>query len=390
MSFSRSRMPLLMMAALLATSACRGAGGLPPASEAGSAPSAFGANSAVVPADNTSILKRLTKDVVIGSTVDKDNGDKGPRALSITPYANGVLKKGQLLVCNFEDKGGNVGAGTTLEALDPKAGSKPTRFYQDSAIEGCDGDAIAPSDDVYAAGLKSGTVAEFSIPYSGTKYKVSKKYGSPIAAPLADSVEPVVKMYQGDFVFVGDGKTGSLDIFSANPPYGHTLLQGVTGFAVNPKASPGHRLGPSGIQYSDAGKIDTAYVVDGVTNTVVAVTKIGNVLVKDEIVVKAGGKTFDCKKKKYTCAHLVHAGKPLDAPLASALLPNGNLIVANTEGTANMLVELTPAGKILDTKVVDKSKNQGVFGLVAGGTSDSNTVLFYTDTNDNSVHELEH
>jgi len=30
-----------------------------------------------------------------------------------------------------------------------------------------------------------------------------------------------------------------------------------------------------------------------------------------------------------------------------------------------------------------------VFGLVASGSSDSNTVLFYTDTKDNSVHELE-
>jgi hypothetical protein len=388
MSFSRSRMPLLMVATLFAASACHGSAGLPPgAPQAGSAPSAFGADSAVLPADNTSILKKLTKDVLIGSTVDSGNGDKGPRALSIVAEGNSILKKGQLLVCNFEDKAGAVGNGTTLELLDPKAGSKPKRFYQDSALEGCDGDAIAPSDAVYVAGLMSHEVAELAIPYSATKYKLTKKYGSPIESPLNDSVEPVSKMYQGDYVFVGDSKTGSLDIFSASN-YGHKLLQGVTGFAVNSKA-PGHRLGPSGEQYTDAGKVDTAYVVDGVTNTVVAVSGIAKLLEKDEIIVKSGGKTFDCKEKKYTCAHLVYAGKPLDGPLASALLPNGNLIVANTTGTANMLVELTPAGKVLDTKVIDKSKSQGVFGLVAAGSSDSNTVLFYTDMNDNSVHELE-
>ena len=53
------------------------------------------------------------------------------------------------------------------------------------------------------------------------------------------------------------------------------------------------------------------------------------------------------------------------------------------------LVEMTPTGKVLDTKVVDKSTTQGIFGLHAIGTSDSNTALYYTDTNDNSLHELE-
>jgi hypothetical protein len=387
MSFSRSRMPLLMMSTLFAASACHGSAGLPPgAPQTDGAPAAFGTrNSALAPADTTSILKKLTKDVLIGSTVDSDNGDKGPRAISIVPYPNGVFKKGQLLVCNFEDKTGGVGNGTTLELLDAKAGSKASRFYQSSELEGCDGDAISPGDAVFAAGLMSHKVVELAVPYSRTKYKLIKKFGSPIESPLGDSVQPGAHGYAADYVFVGDSKTGSLDIFSAND-YGHPLLQGVTGFAVNSKA-PGHRLGPSGLQYTSKG--DTAYVVDGVTNTIVAVTSVGKLLLKDEIVVKSGGKTFECKHKADTCAHLILAGKPLDGPLASALLPNGNLIVANTEGTANMLVELTPAGKVLDTKVVDKSSTQGVYGLVAGGTNDSNTVLFYTDMNDNSVHELE-
>jgi hypothetical protein len=387
MSFSRSRMPLLIIATLFAASACHGSAGLPPgASQAdGGVPASGAANSALEPADSTSILKKLTKDIVIGSTVDPSNGDKGPRAISITPFGNGVLKKGQLLVCNFEDKGGTVGNGTTIEALDAKAGSKPTRFFQSSDLEGCDGDAFSPNDSVYAAGLMSHEVVELAIPsYKGTKYKLIKTYRSPIESPLNDTIELAVHSYAADYVFVGDSKTGSLDIFSANS-YGHPMLQGVTGFAVNSKA-PGHRLGPSGLQY--VGKGDTVYVVDGASDTIVAVTSIAKLLEKDEIVVKAGGKTFDCKHKADTCAHLVHAGKPLDGPLASALLPNGNLIVANTKGTANMLVELTPAGKVLDTKVVDKGA-QGVYGLVAGGTDDSNTVLFYTDMNDNSVHELE-
>jgi hypothetical protein len=74
--------------------------------------------------------------------------------------------------------------------------------------------------------------------------------------------------------------------------------------------------------------------------------------------------------------------------VASALLPNGNLIVANTRG-GNKLVELTPTGKILDTKTIDTSSTAHIFGLLATGTSDSDTVLFYTDTQTNTLQELE-
>jgi hypothetical protein len=355
------------------------------APQAGGAP-AVDAGHAVVPADTTSILKKLTKNVIIGSTVDPSNGDMGPRAVTVVPQpGNGVLKGGQLVVCNFENKAGTQGDGTTLEVLDAKTGSTPTRFYQGSAIEGCDGSAISPGDAVYAPGLTSGKVAELAVPYGKSNYKLIKSYGSPIASPLGDGIELASHMYSADYVFVGDSKSGTLDIFSAND-YGHPLLQAVSGFAVS-QGSPGTRLGPSGMQYVSKG--DTVYVVDGVTNTIIAVTSVGKLLEKNEIVVKSGGKTFDCKHKADTCAHLVLAGAPLDAPLASALLPNGNLVVANTQGTANTLVELTPAGKVLDTKVVDTSGKQGVFGLAAAGTSDANTVLYFTDTNDNDVHELE-
>jgi hypothetical protein len=39
--------------------------------------------------------------------------------------------------------------------------------------------------------------------------------------------------------------------------------------------------------------------------------------------------------------------------------------------------------------VVDTSKTAGIFGVRASGTNDTNTVVYYTDTNDNSLHELE-
>jgi hypothetical protein len=169
------------------------------------------------------------------------------------------------------------------------------------------------------------------------------------------------------------------------------VTQVISGFATN-KGSGWSLLGPSGIQYNSqrTGSLcnDTLYIVDGVDNTIVAVSNASNLLGKDEIVVQPGGKTFKCADPKHTCATLVYSGAPLNAPVASALLPNGNLIVANTQG-GNKLVELTPTGKILDTKSIDKSKVAHVFGLLATGTNDSNTALFYTDTKTNTLQELE-
>ena len=39
---------------------------------------------------------------------------------------------------------------------------------------------------------------------------------------------------------------------------------------------------------------DTLYIVDGVDNTIVAVSNASNLLEKDEIVVQPGGKKFKC------------------------------------------------------------------------------------------------
>jgi hypothetical protein len=376
-----NRVLMLTAGALLATSACGGNATVP--SGVVSAPVA----SSIVPNDTTSILKKLTKDVEIGSTIDPKNGDMGPRAISLVP-GNFGLKKGQLLVCNFDDSTGTAGNGTTIEVLDPAPSSKPVTFTQNTKIEGCDGDAITAGNDVYGAGLVSGIVSEFT--QTG---KFKKSYGSPIEVPFADADAFCGEAYAPEDLYIGDSKTGSLiklafPISSSGHPQ---VIQVMTGFGVN-TGSGWSVLGPSGMQYDSKkhGSLcnDTLYIVDGVDNTIIAVSNASSLLEKNEIVVQPGGKTFKCAHPKSTCATLVYSGSPLNGPVASALLPNGNLIVANTLG-GNKLVELTPAGQVLATKTIDKSKTAHIFGLLATGTSDSNTALFYTDTQTNTLQELE-
>jgi hypothetical protein len=391
MSTFNNRARLVIGSLLFATSACRGNAALPVGPPY--SPQAFASEvGGVAPTDTTSILKKLTKDVEIGSTVDSKNGDTGPRAISLVSSTFG-LKKGQLVVCNFDDSKGDVGKGSTMEVFDPTPNSKPRTFTQNSKIEGCDGSAVDSANQVFSTGMTSGIATEFN---QAGKYQAT--YGSPIEQPLNDEYASCGLAYATAHVYIGDGKTGAVVQLAFTPVGGKiTESQTVEGFAVN-KGTGWSALGPSGFQYNPARThnnkvcIDTLYIADGANNTIVAVVNASQLLTKNEIVVEHGGKTFKCKAPKSEqfrpCAKLVYSGSPLNAPVAQAILPNGNLIVANTKG-GNTLVELTPTGKILDTKTIDTSKTAEIFGLLAEGTDDSNTVLYYTDTKTNTLQELE-
>lgn len=376
--FSKERAASLLLGALLVTAGCGGNGTIPGSPGTGGASQLSLARGGVdSPADTTSILKKLTKDVVIGTTVDPKNGDTGPHSLEIVG-ANYGLKKGQLVTCNFADSSGSPGNGTTIEVLNPTVGSKPSTFATNAKVKGCDGNAITSGNGVYACGLTSGVCASFN---QTGKYK--KTYGSPIVKPFADGDIFNPQAYAAEYIMVGDAKTGGVVSFAVGAYGNPKKTQVISGFGTS--GSGWNTLGPSGFQYDT--KKDVMYIVDGNTNTIVSVSHPGNLLVKNEIVVQPGGKTFKCAHPKDSCAKLVLAGSPLNGPVALALLPNGNLIAANTKD--NKLVELTPAGQVLATKVADQGGSPAVLGLAATGKNDTNTTLFYTDVNDNSVHQLQ-
>lgn len=374
MSFTTNRTALLAVTALLATSAC-GGGAVPSGALSAGNPSTQVSGASVRPADSTSILNKLTKDVVIGSTVDPKNGDTGSYALSIAPVNYG-LKKGQLLVCDFEDSSGTAGNGESVEVLDNKAGSTPKTFAQTADIKGCDGDAVTSGNQVYVTGYASNLLVGFN-----QKGKEGKKY--PITAPFANGDAAPGGLYTPEYIFNADSAGDIISLSLGAYGTGKTL-QVATGFATNGK-SGWSGLGASGVTYN--GKSDSLYIVDGVDNTLVEFTHASNLLEKNEIVVEKGGKTFKCLHKSTTCGKLIYAGSALNAPKAATILPNGNFIIANTGD--NNLVEISAAGQVLATKAMDTGKSPGIFGLAAYGTSDSNTVLYFTDTNGNNVQELE-
>jgi hypothetical protein len=102
------------------------------------------------------------------------------------------------------------------------------------------------------------------------------------------------------------------------------------------------------------------------------------------------GLTYD-RKGDVPHARLVFSGSPLNGPISMALLPNDNLAIGNTGNASgtNLMVAITPAGKLLATRNVDKGAAGALFGIVAGGTTDSDTKIYFNDDNDNDLQVLE-
>jgi len=54
------------------------------------------------------------------------------------------------------------------------------------------------------------------------------------------------------------------------------------------------------------------------------------------------------------------------------------------------MIEVSSAGKLLDVRNVDKGASGTLFGMVATGTKNSDTKIYFNDDNDNNVQVLEH
>ncbi len=379
----------LLFAAGLATlvSACNAAGTSQSVPPANVGPGGTSLIDGVTPAvDTTSVLKTLTKQEVIGSTVDPSNGDQNPHGLlyvSVKPYGSSKIKKGDVVVCNYSDQAGVQGNGTTLEYMPGTTGSSPKTLVQDPKLKGC-------SSLISNAG--SGFFGAVYAMDSGAKNVANVSPNGKLTKTITNAaiVEPWNSAYvssfgypPGDGILVSDPSSGkvlriNLGTMKPKPP----VVQIISGFATN-KGKPGSILGPSGVLYNQ--KADTMYVVDGVSNIVYSFIHVYDDLDQaNAIVVGSGGKTFTGPKAKD--AKVLYSGTSLKSPITATLLPNGNLVVGNTG--SNTLVEIATNGKVLATKTVDKGAKGAIFGIAAIGSNDTNTQIYFNDDNANNVQLL--
>ena len=329
--------------------------------------------------DTGAVLSRFGAPVTIGSTVDPDNGDLNPYGLDIARVTNGKINKGDLVVCNFNDKANVQGNGTTIVALHPQQGSTPTHIAQDASLKGCDALATAaPNGNIWNAAFSANDNPIFTPAGALVTTLADGPWHGPFGQTFAPTQTPfgVASFYVSN---AGDGSIVRVNITSS----GFTFDVIATGFAVNGGA-PGSILGPSGLQY-DA-KRDRLFIVDGADNSL-TVFNFVSFIPKGGIVVK--GSQFS--GIAHLLARRVFAGAPLNGPISSALLPNGHLVLGNTldaNGT-NLMVEITPGGKVVATKNVDTGAAGALFGMVATGTTASDTKIYFNDDNTNTVDALQ-
>lgn len=364
------------IAATLAISGCSAAGNSmsPLGGKAVSAPDSPLGD---VLSPDVSVLKGLKKQVVIGSTVDPVNGAQNPYGLTIAPATTGDFTAGDLVACNFNGKSNVQGTGRSIIALHPAPSSQPKHVSSIKSLRGCDALALDGSDIIWASSM----VANDNPVLDANGKLIENIKGKPFSQPWG---QVYAQPTSGSPAFY-ETNAGNGSIVRINLASGFTYDVIATGFPVN-HGKPGTALAPSGLAYDAS--IDTLYFADGDNNTVVAFKNVSSIP-KHGIKAQSNGMKFTGPAAGD--ARIVYSGNPLNGPISTALLPNGNLVVGNTLDSdgKNLLIELSASGKLLDVRNVDKGAAGALFGIVATGTNASNTKIYFNDDNDNNVQVLE-
>jgi hypothetical protein len=326
---------------------------------------------------DVSFLKQLKKQVVIGSTLDPVNGAQNPYGLTIAPSTSGAFTAGDLVVCNFNAKSNVQGTGKSIIALHPTPGSAPTHVSSDATLKGCDALALSPGDTIWAASM----VANDNPVLDSTGGLIQNIKGKPFKQPWGQIfAQP---MSGSPAFYATNAGTGTIVRINLGSQFTYDVIG--KGFPVN-HGKPGTALAPSGLAYDPS--VDTLYFADGQNNTIVAFANVTNI--------PAGGIKAENNGMKFSGpsakdARVVFSGNPLNGPISTALLPNGNLVAGNTldPDGKNLMIEISAAGKLLDVRNVDKGAAGSIFGIVATGTSLSDAKIYFNDDNDTNVQVLQ-
>jgi hypothetical protein len=334
----------------------------------------------VDPPDGPSILKTLTTETTIGSTVDPLTGDQNPYGLDIAPTDSGLIHRGDLVVCDFNDSANVQGTGDAIIALAPQPGSSPRSVINNGALLGCTENVQARDGTIWVTAFVAPDVALVS-PAGALLHTRS---GSPFTAPFGITLAQD-DAYGHPIFYESDATTGAIVRIRTGESAAQTEVI-ATGFAVN-NGAPGTELGPGGLQYDP--KHDRLYIVDGANNTLVEFRHVSTI--------PAGGITVGTNGTSFSGpfahrARLVFSGSPLNAPISSALLPNGDIAIGNTGNPngKNLMIEVTPHGKVVDVKNVDSGASGAIFGMIASNDDVQNVKVYFNDDNDNAVIVLTH
>jgi hypothetical protein len=372
----------------------------------------------------TPILSSLNTIATIGSTIDPVNNPgidpngsaTNPYGLAIAPASAGLISAGDLVVCNFNNGPNGVdgglppstqGQGTTVVGLHPMAsandGGVPYHIAQSASLLGCSALSMFSDDTIVATAFSAG------VPVVAPSGSVSSPFAADsLAKPWSSAYVPAANG-QPAALYVSNA-TGSINRITLNGSDAQTAFaQIVAGFCVSGAAqgSTDSLHAPSGLTYDP--KLDTLYVVDTSSYSVVAFAQVSSIA--------AGGITVhggNCSASPPTAvptftgpsmssASVIaspsspNGGQLFNAPLSAALLMNGNLIVGNADqdltpndaGTnQNLAFEVSPTEGIVGSKQLDMGAPGALFGIAAEPDGHGNQVIYFNDDNDNTVEVL--
>jgi len=289
------------------------------------------------------------------------NGDVNPYGVAFVPKtvpAGGVLQPGEILVSNFNNSQNLQGTGTTILRVD-KAGNTSTFFTSPTAQSGLsaalgvlsDGIVLIgnlPTADGTAATVQPGRLAVLDrngnfLGTFGTLATVDGPWGMAIHD-------------------TGNGVTGTANVFISNVLSGVVTRLDISYTAANIGASAtviangfSHRtdpaalvLGPSGLAYDPTH--DILYVASSTDNAIYEIP------------------TAVATHAPVSATLLVQDFTHLHGPLGLAILPNGYLVVADSDGSnvdpnqPSELVEYSSTGQFVSQMSIDPN-NGGAFGL---------------------------
>jgi hypothetical protein len=349
---------------------------------------ALGCSSSSSPVKAT--LPGLTSTTTIGTTIDPAEHGGNPYGLVIAPATEGLITKGDLVICNFNDGAtGTEGEGTTLVGLHPTPSATPYRIARDASLAGCNALAMLPDDSVSVSA------------YTTNKNPVVSATGS-ITTPF--ETDAFYGPWGEAYVPAANGRPAALYVSNSNPGHGtidRLTLSGedgqasfteiATGFCA--AGSPGAIYAPSGLTYDAA--LDTLYVVDTSSNSVIALADVSAI---DADGVVAAGQCAQIQPTpvptfsgpQASKARVIASGGMFNAPISAALLDNGNLIVGNgdlssTSTPPNLMFEISPTEGIVATKQVDEGNPGALFGIVATVDSHGDQLVYFNDDNQNTV-----
>jgi hypothetical protein len=321
-----------------------------------------------------SFLGGLTTESTVASTVPA-NGDVNPYGVARVPATTGKLVAGDILVSNFNDSSNLQGTGTTIVQISPAGAVHLFAQINSATLPGACPGGVGLTTALVA--LRTGWVIVGSLPTSDGTAATAKagclivlnSHGVPVETISGGAINGPWDMTALDggglaALFVTNVLNGTVAASGAVVHHGTVLrivtrqsatqkpqvqLRTVIGSGFAEKTDPAALVvGPTGVVLD--GDNDVLYVNDSVNSRI---QRIVNPITRST---SAGVGTT------------LSAGNHLNDPLGLTRVPSSGHLIAANGGDGN-LVEVTPSGVQVATKLVDSSGSPpgsgALFGLVA-------------------------